>query len=124
MMDDFFFKSDEEFEVMQVDVSDLFEEVMDYGVFEFFEEEVIIVFSDDQVCGFMDEGVLDDDLDEIFEDEDYIVIFDFYVHNAPNNSYQQVEQGYFVQVCLLGIMQFLFVDVNVIRVAVFVYNSS
>jgi hypothetical protein len=122
MMDDPFFQSDEDMDVMQVDASDLLEEAMDYDAPEPFEDEATTVFSDDQVRGFMDEGVSEDDLDEIPEDEDHTAIFDPSDHAAGAHGYSPAPQGYGSPARAPATMQFSPADAASIRAAAVSYN--
>jgi hypothetical protein len=83
MLNDPFFNSEPETDVHQVQASDLLDEVVDeLGDGEEYNEEATNVFTEDQVRGFMDEAVLDDDIEEVDEDEEHTAIFDPHAH-AP-----------------------------------------
>ncbi len=107
---------------MQVDASDLLDEAVDYDAPEAFEEEATTVFSDDQVRGFMDEGVADDEFDEIPEDEDHTAIFDPNAHGG-SHGYDPAPQAYSAPARGAGTMKFSPADASAIKAAAAAYNA-
>lgn len=86
MMEDSFFQppADEVSGLVQLDDSDLYEEVADdFEGEEAFADEATTVFSEQQVQHFMDEGTVDEPMDPWSEEEDHTAIYDASAHAPP-----------------------------------------
>jgi len=91
MLNDPFFSAEPLQQAGQLPADDLLEEAVDeFADGEVYHEDATNVFTEDQVRGFMDEAVLDDDIEEIDEDEEHTAIYDPHAHDMPAAAAQPV----------------------------------
>jgi len=91
MLNDPFFSAEPFAHAQPVPDDDLLDEAVDeFGDGEAYNEDATNVFTEDQVRGFMDEAVLDDDIEEISEEEEHTAIYDPHAHAVPSAAAQPV----------------------------------